>query len=95
MWSCFLTPYAFDKRVKEVNTIAPLYTLLLCLPAALELIACGGGLAALGSPTAQSPTRQTVGRPRGEKRTMRQNGRMPGKQALSLAALLEQEGGKP
>jgi hypothetical protein len=35
----------------------PLYTLLLCLPAALVLIACGGGLAALRSPTVQSTAR--------------------------------------
>jgi len=56
----FLTPHARHKRVKEVNTMAPLYTLLLCLPAALVLIACGGGLAALWSPTARPTTHQTA-----------------------------------
>jgi hypothetical protein len=43
----------------------PLYTLLLCLPAALVLIACGCGLAALGFPTARPPEHPPVGRQRG------------------------------
>ena len=50
-----VTPHALDKRVKEVHTMAPLYTLLLCLPAALALIACMGGLAALWSSTGTAP----------------------------------------
>jgi hypothetical protein len=62
-------PHALDKQLKEVNTMAPLYTLLLCLPAALVLIACVCGLAALWSPTAQPTTHQTVGRPRGRRST--------------------------
>ena len=45
--------------------MAPLYTLLLCLPAVLMLIACVCGLAALWSPTTQPTHHQTVGRPRG------------------------------
>jgi len=45
--------------------MAPLYTLLLCLPAVLVLIACVCGLAALWSPTARPTNHQTVGRQRG------------------------------
>ena len=45
--------------------MAPLYTLLLCLPAALVLIACVGGLAALWAPTPRPTIHQTVGRQRG------------------------------
>jgi hypothetical protein len=59
-----VTPH-LDKRVKEVNTMVPLYTLLLCLPAALVLIVCVGGLAALWAPTVRPIQPQTVGRQRG------------------------------
>jgi hypothetical protein len=45
----------------------PLSTLLLCLPAVLVLLACAGGLAALGAPTAQPPEHPTVGRQRGRR----------------------------
>jgi hypothetical protein len=38
--------------------MAPLYTLLICLPAALALIACAGGMALLWTPAAQ-PTDST------------------------------------
>jgi hypothetical protein len=47
--------------------MAPLYTLLLCLPAALVLVACVCGLAALWSPAAQPTDRPTVGRQRGRR----------------------------
>jgi hypothetical protein len=46
----------------------PLYTLLLCLPAALALIACVCGLAVLRSPPARPPEHPTVGRQRGRSR---------------------------
>ena len=58
-------PEVLATRMKEVNTMAPLYLLLLCLPAALALIACGGALAALWSPTARPTTHPTVHRPCG------------------------------
>ena len=45
----------------------PLYTLLLCLPAALVLIACVCGLAALWSPTARPTDRPMAGRQRGRR----------------------------
>ena len=64
-----VTPHALDKRGKEVNTMAPLYTLLLCFPAVLVLIVCVCGLAALWSPTAPPTTHPTVGRPRGRRST--------------------------
>jgi hypothetical protein len=74
--------------------MAPLYTLLLCLPAALALIACGGW--PLCGPRRQGPprTRPWAGSAAGVA-PMRQHGSMqPGKQARSLAALWEQKGGK-
>jgi hypothetical protein len=45
----------------------PLYTLLLCLPAALVLIACGCGLAALWSPKARPTDHPTVDGQRGRR----------------------------
>jgi hypothetical protein len=57
-----VTLHALDKRVQEVNPMAPLYTLLLCLPAALALIVCAGGLAALWSPTVRAIQHHTAGR---------------------------------
>ena len=57
--------HAPDQRGKEVNPMAPLYTLLLCLPAVLILITCACGLAVLGAPTAPPPVPPTVGRTRG------------------------------
>jgi hypothetical protein len=54
-----------SKRLEEVNAMTPLYTLLLCLPAALVLLVCGCGLAALWSPAAQPTDRLKVGRQRG------------------------------
>jgi len=50
---------------EEVNTMEPLYTLLLCLPAALGVIACGCGVAVLWPPAACPTTYKTVGRGRG------------------------------
>jgi hypothetical protein len=50
------------EEVKEVNTMKPLYTLVLCLPAALALIACGCGVAVLWSPAARPADHSTVGR---------------------------------
>jgi hypothetical protein len=44
--------------------MTPLYTVLLCLPAALVLIVCMCGLAILWSPTPRSTTPQAVGRQR-------------------------------
>jgi hypothetical protein len=49
--------------------MTPLYTLLRCLPAALVLIACGCGLAALWSPMARPTAPSLVGRPRDRRRT--------------------------
>jgi hypothetical protein len=43
----------------------PFYTLLICLPAALVLIACGGGVAVLWPPEARPADHPTVGRRRG------------------------------
>jgi len=43
----------------------PLYTLLICLPAALALIACACGMAVLWSPAAQPTEHPTGGRRRG------------------------------
>ena len=40
----------------------PLYTLLLCLPAALVLIACGCGVAVLRPPVAQAANSTRRGR---------------------------------
>ncbi len=40
----------------------PLYTLLLCLPAALVVITCGCSLAVLGPPAAQPAVSKTGGR---------------------------------
>jgi hypothetical protein len=40
----------------------PLYTLILCLPAALVLIVCGGGVAVLWPPTAQPDEHPAVSR---------------------------------
>jgi hypothetical protein len=42
----------------------PLYTLILCLPAALVLIACGCGVAALWPLAARPAEHPTVGRRR-------------------------------
>jgi hypothetical protein len=50
-------PDVLATRGKEGNTMVPLYTLLLCLPAALALIVCACGLAVLWSPTAQPTPR--------------------------------------
>ena len=50
------------KACEEVNSMKPLYTLLLCLPAALALIACGCGMALLWPATARSADHPTVGR---------------------------------
>jgi hypothetical protein len=60
--------YALSKRLEEVNVMEPLYTLLLCLPAALVLIACVCGLAVLWSPTARPTDHLTVGGQRGKRR---------------------------
>ena len=40
----------------------PLYTLLLCFPAALVLLACGCGVAVLWPPAARPDEHPTVGR---------------------------------
>jgi hypothetical protein len=45
----------------------PFYTLLICLPAALALIACACGLAVLWSPAAQSADPSTADRRRGRR----------------------------
>jgi hypothetical protein len=42
----------------------PFYTLLLCLPAVLVLIACGCGVAVLWSPATRPDDHPTVGRRR-------------------------------
>ena len=46
----------------------PLYTLLLCLPAALALIACACGLAILGHPATRPTEHPTGGRRHGGRR---------------------------
>src|SRR5215471_9084055 len=53
---------------KEVNPMEPLYTLLLCLPAALVLIACACGMAILWPPTTQLAAHKTVSRECGRRR---------------------------
>ncbi len=50
--------------------MTPVYTLLLCLPAALVLIACGCGLAVLGPPAARPTEYPTRGRRRGRRRSV-------------------------
>jgi hypothetical protein len=58
--------------------MTPLYTLLLCLPAALVLIACICGLAALWAPTTRSTNHPTVGRRRGRRHAAcRADGHIP------------------
>jgi hypothetical protein len=52
---------------KEDNAMQPLYTLLLCLPSALALIACAYGLAVLRPPVAWPAEHPTDGRRRGKK----------------------------
>ena len=47
----------------------PFYTLLICLPAALALIACGCGMAVLWPPAIRSAEHSTVGRRRGGRST--------------------------
>jgi len=59
--------HALDKRLKEANTMAPLYTLLLWLPAALALIACGCGVAFLWLPAARPDDHPAGGRRQGRK----------------------------
>jgi hypothetical protein len=49
--------------------MTPLYTLLLCLPAALALIACVFGLAGLSPPATRTVGHATGGRRRGGRRT--------------------------
>jgi hypothetical protein len=55
--------HLYDRE--EDNTMAPLVTLLLCLPAALALIACACGVAVLGPPAARFTHRPAVSRGRG------------------------------
>ena len=57
------TKHRYERE--EVNAMEPLYTLLLCLPAALGLIACACGLAILEAPTAHHADHVTVGKGRG------------------------------
>ena len=45
----------------------PLYTLILCLPAALVFIACGCGVAVLSPPAAWPAEHSTVDRRRGRR----------------------------
>jgi hypothetical protein len=47
---------------KGENTMTPLYTLLMCLPAALVLIACVSGLAGLSPPATQRVDHPRVGK---------------------------------
>ena len=56
-------PEHLEER-EEGNTMKPLYTLLLCLPAALGVIACGCGVAVLWPPAARPTAYKTVGRGR-------------------------------
>src|SRR5262245_19432979 len=51
-----------SQSLEEGNGMRPLYTLLLCLPAALALIACGCGVAVLWPSAARSADHPTVGR---------------------------------
>jgi hypothetical protein len=52
---------------EEVNMWESLYTLLLCLPAALVLIACGCGVAVLWPVTPRPADHPTAAKRRGEK----------------------------
>jgi hypothetical protein len=49
----------------------PLYTLLLCLPAALALIACACGIAVVWPPATRPANHPTVGRRCGERKAAR------------------------
>ena len=53
------------KPLEEVNAMEPFYTLLICLPAALVLIACACGVAVLSPPRTRPADPPTVGRRRG------------------------------
>jgi hypothetical protein len=48
----------------------PFYTLLICLPAALALIACGCGMAVLWPPATRSDDHSAVGRRYGRRRSV-------------------------
>jgi hypothetical protein len=48
----------------------PFYTLLICLPAVLVLIAYGCGVAALWPPTARPDDHSTVGRRHGRRHSV-------------------------
>src|SRR5262249_26214070 len=54
-WMCGMSPLISQDRASGENTVTPRDTLLLCLPAALVLLACVCGLAVLG-PRAAGPT---------------------------------------
>jgi hypothetical protein len=53
------------KPLEEVNAMEPFYTLLMCLPAALVLIACACGVAALWPSGTRQADPPAVGRRRG------------------------------
>ena len=59
------SPLGQAHHLEEGNAMQPFYTLLLCLPAALVLIACGCGVAVLWPPEARPADHPMVGRPRG------------------------------
>ncbi len=50
--------------------MTPVYTLLLCLPAALVLIACVCGVAGLWPPAVRPAEHRTVGRCRGRRNAL-------------------------
>ena len=66
---CPFMPHSQSSTVlEEVSVMKPLYTLILCLPAALVFIACGCGVAVLLPPTARPAEHPTVDRRRGRRR---------------------------
>lgn len=81
---------ALDKRVKEVNTIAPLYTVLLCPPAALALnvYACGVAAPVVHDGTAHHALDRGQAIQR-EERLMRQHGSLQsGKRGVRRSSVL-------
>jgi hypothetical protein len=55
------------QELEEVNVMEPMVTLVLCLPAALVLIACGCGVVVLWPSAARPADHPAVGRRRGRR----------------------------
>jgi hypothetical protein len=59
--------HAYLQGLEEVNVMDPVYTLILCLPAAMVFIACGCGVAVLWPPVARPADPLTIGKRRGRR----------------------------